>query len=174
VHEGNTARALFYIETMYAEDTGDGWFTPQMRTLYDWSYLDPADQAEYDRTFRVASFQSDRPNPFILDSTLIRRAFFPEIVAAGEPTAAGASLLRVAPTVFSTSALVSFTPAASGLVTVDVFDALGRRVMRLFEGPAFAGTPLSLRIPAAGIAPGVLLVRASMEGGRHVARVVRR
>ena len=47
-HEGNVARAMFYVETCTPTDTGDAWFTPQMRTLYDWHHADPitaADQA---------------------------------------------------------------------------------------------------------------------------------
>ncbi len=174
-HEGNVARALFYVQTMYDEDTGDAWFTPQMRTLYDWSYLDPIDQAEYDRSFRVATFQSNRANPFVLDSTLIRRAFFPEIEVADEPApAAAAPALQATPSIFSEATVIAMTPVRSGRVTVDVFDALGRRVAMLHDGPATAGVPLLLRLEGAGLAPGVLLVRATGDGATRVMRVVHR
>lgn len=175
VHEGNTARALFYVQTMYDEDTGDAWFAPQMRTLYEWSYLDPADQAEYDRTFRVAPFQSNKPNPFVLDSTLIRRAFFPEIIVAGEPGhGAAVAGLRATPTVFSSSATVTFTPSESGVAAVEVVDALGRRIASLYGGPVASGVPLALRLGGADIPRGTFLVRAVVGRSVHVTRVVRR
>jgi hypothetical protein len=173
VHEGNVARALFYVQTMYDEETGDAWFTPQRRTLYDWSYIDPIDQAEYDRTFRIAPFQSNQPNPFILDSTLIRRAFFPEIVVSTEPAADDrSSRLSVWPGVIRDAATVTLVPAVSGRAVVDVLDALGRRVARLYDGPATAGVAVTLRMSADGLAPGVLLVRSSVGGSVRVARAV--
>jgi hypothetical protein len=175
VHEGNVARALFYVQTMYDEETGDAWFTPQRRTLYDWSYLDPIDQAEYDRSFRVAPFQANQPNPFVLDSTLIRRAFFPEIVVAGEPEPRGVRTeITIWPSVILDEATVTFVPATSGRAVVEVLDALGRRVARLYDGPASAGVAVTLRMSADGLAPGVLLVRARVGASVYVARAVLR
>ncbi len=81
-HKGNVARAIFYFYTMYESQADDAFFTAQRDVLYRWHYQDPVDSAEYARTFAIAGFQSNRPNPFVLDSTLIRRAYFPSITTA--------------------------------------------------------------------------------------------
>ena len=44
--KGDVARSMFYFFTMYSEVTEDGFFEPQMETLYDWHQLDPANEAE--------------------------------------------------------------------------------------------------------------------------------
>ena len=43
-----------------------------------WHYEDMVDISEYDRTFVIAQYQDDKPNPFVLDSTLARRIWFNE------------------------------------------------------------------------------------------------
>ena len=77
--KGDVARAMFYFYTMYeyeALGTDRDFFASQMEDLYDFHTIDPADSAEYARTHLIASIQSGKVNPFILDSTLIRRAYF--------------------------------------------------------------------------------------------------
>lgn len=77
--KGDVARAMFYFYTMYEDAalaTDRDFFASQMEDLYDFHYVDPADSAEHARTLLIASIQSGKANPFVLDSTLIRRAFF--------------------------------------------------------------------------------------------------
>jgi len=75
-HKGNAARAVFYFYAMYTSVANDKFFDIQKDVLLDWSYLDPVDQKEYDRTYAIAGYQDDKPNPFVLDSTLARRIWF--------------------------------------------------------------------------------------------------
>ncbi len=49
-----------------------------MDELYVWHYYDIADNNEINRTNAIASYQQSKVNPFVLDSTLIRRAYYPE------------------------------------------------------------------------------------------------
>ena len=89
VHEGNVARAMFYMATVWDDQADQAWFASQQDDLFDWHRADPVDQAEVDRSDRVAQFQRSAsgapvPNPFVVDSTLIRRAYYPEIVVVGE------------------------------------------------------------------------------------------
>lgn len=78
--KGNTARAMYYMLTMYQlPDTTLAWWTGQKNLLYTWHCNDPANAAEIARTRMIALHQSGKANPFILDSTLIRRAFFPGV-----------------------------------------------------------------------------------------------
>ncbi len=82
-HKGNVSRAMFYFYTMYKdqyliEDPGGGFWSGQKDELYAWHYYDIADNKEINRTNDIASYQQNKANPFVLDSTLIRRAYYPE------------------------------------------------------------------------------------------------
>ncbi|HEX8387353.1 MAG TPA: zinc-dependent metalloprotease family protein [Rubricoccaceae bacterium] len=63
--------------------------------------------------------------------------------------------------------------AEAQAVEVAVFDALGRRVAVLHDGPLAAGVPHALRLPADALRTGVYLVRARGAEGTVTQRVVR-
>ncbi len=182
-HKGNVARSLFYVNTMWTAQTSSAFpfDATDQRTLYLWSYADPVNQAEYDRTYRAANFNLSSsnqplPNPFVLDSTLIRRAYFPniQVVPTGTETAPAAptATLAVAPSPFTDAASLLFVPSANARVTVEAYDVMGRRVAQLFDGAATAGTPLPLRLDGTTLAPGVYVVRAVQADGTVVTRSV--
>ncbi len=75
-HKGNAARSVFYFYTMYRDQADSLFFEIQKDVLYDWHRQEPADQAEIDRTWAIAAYQDNKPNPFVLDSSLVRRAYF--------------------------------------------------------------------------------------------------
>ena len=83
------------------------------------------------------------------------------VAAEGAPTSAFA--LAVAPNPSAGAARVAVTAEASGALTVDVLDLLGRRVTTLFEGSAAAGQTVTAT--ASGLAPGVYVVRAQSAAG---------
>lgn len=77
-HKGNVARAIFYFVTMYAEQVAaadPNYFEPMREDLCNWHYADPVDSLEWIRNYLIASYQSDRPNPFILDCSLAGRTY---------------------------------------------------------------------------------------------------
>ncbi|MFK7936440.1 MAG: endonuclease [Saprospiraceae bacterium] len=79
-HKGNVARAMFYFYTMYESEAlaaDANFFESQREILCEWHNLDPVDQAEWERTYRVAESQSNLPNPFILDCSLANRTYCP-------------------------------------------------------------------------------------------------
>lgn len=76
-HEGNAARAVFYHAAVYTT-MPTSFFEAQKDDLLRWTTLDPADQAEYDRSEFIAT-QQGTANPFVRDSTLARRIW-------GDPT----------------------------------------------------------------------------------------
>ena len=92
-HKGNVARAIFYFYTMYREQSDTNFFNAQKETLRQWNLLDAVDQPELDRSQLIATYQSDRENPFVLDTSLVRRAYFSgssgsggdDTTATGEP-----------------------------------------------------------------------------------------
>jgi hypothetical protein len=88
-HKGNVARSYFYFYTIYriqADAADPDFFGDQRVDLCNWHFLDPVDQAEWDRTFKIAAYQSDVPNPFVLDCTLAFRSYCSEFSIACNPT----------------------------------------------------------------------------------------
>ena len=76
--KGNIARAVFYFYTIYQTeaDAADATYFDNMKsTLIQWHYNDPADAEEIARSAAIAGYQGNE-NPFVLDSSLARRAYF--------------------------------------------------------------------------------------------------
>ena len=76
--KGDIARSLFYFYTIYKDVADDIFFNSQKDILYDWHNNDPPNNLEINRTWAIAGYQNNIPNPFILDDSLIFRAYFYE------------------------------------------------------------------------------------------------
>jgi hypothetical protein len=63
---------------MYLEVADDDFFEGQKYILKTWHDQDPSNEDEISRTWQIAEYQENKPNPFILDATLIERAYFYE------------------------------------------------------------------------------------------------
>jgi hypothetical protein len=74
--EGNVARKSFYFAMAYPSRANGSFLQRQKDALRRWNALDPVDAEEQRRNVVIASQQGDELNPFQLDSTLVRRAFF--------------------------------------------------------------------------------------------------
>lgn len=84
-HKGNVARAMFYFYTMYreaADNASTTFFESQRETLCNWHWQDPVDEEEWNRTKKIASYQDDKENPFVLDCSLAARMYCPQIDGA--------------------------------------------------------------------------------------------
>ena len=75
-HKGNASRAMFYFFTMYNNVADQNFWDVQKDILLEWHYYDEVDDSELDRTWAIASYQENQPNPFVLDSSLARRIWF--------------------------------------------------------------------------------------------------
>ncbi|MFT5766078.1 MAG: hypothetical protein ACI8X3_003516, partial [Saprospiraceae bacterium] len=76
--KGDIARAVFYFYATYqsiADGIDPNFFNTQKSVLYQWHKNDPVDDKEGTRNSLIALEQGNL-NPFIVDSTLVRRAFF--------------------------------------------------------------------------------------------------
>ena len=82
--KGDIARTMFYFYTMYSEVADDDFFEGQKEVLKTWHELDSADEEEILRTWQIAFYQQNKPNPFILDETLIERAYFYDGILIGD------------------------------------------------------------------------------------------
>ena len=81
--KGDIARAMFYFVTMYPNRANLQFYNAQAQTLFQWHQDDPADAAEVRRNIIKASYQGNKINPFIVDPTLVDRAYFS---GGGTPT----------------------------------------------------------------------------------------
>ena len=75
-HKGNASRAMFYFFSMYNDVADTNFWNEQRDVLLDWHYYDEVDGWELNRTWAIASYQENQPNPFILDSSLARRIWY--------------------------------------------------------------------------------------------------
>jgi hypothetical protein len=87
--KGDIARTMFYFYTMYSDVADDDFFEGQKEVLKTWHELDSADEEEIIRTWQIADYQEDKPNPFILDETLIERAYFYDGILQGDMNSDG-------------------------------------------------------------------------------------
>ena len=82
--KGDIARTMFYFYTMYSDVADNDFFEGQKEVLQAWHEQDPANADEISRTWQIANYQEDKPNPFILDATLVERAYFYDDVMLGD------------------------------------------------------------------------------------------
>ena len=71
--KGDVARSIFYFYTIYENVANDNFFNTQKDVLYQWHIQDPPTNIEIDRTWAIAAYQNNIPNPFIIDHSLIIR-----------------------------------------------------------------------------------------------------
>lgn len=77
--KGDVARASFYFYTMYKSeaDAADPlFFEIQKDFLRGWNSLDSVSDIEYQRTCAIAEISGNDVNPFVIDPTLVERAYF--------------------------------------------------------------------------------------------------
>ncbi|HAH51089.1 MAG TPA: hypothetical protein DCL80_07425, partial [Balneola sp.] len=82
-HKGNVARAMFYFWAIYQDNSSivndgtdnEAFFNSMKDVLLTWHDADPVDETEVARSVGIENVQGNR-NPFIHDTTLVRRAFF--------------------------------------------------------------------------------------------------
>ncbi len=127
-HKGNAARAIFYFYTMYKAEAlaaDPSFFEEQKETLCDWHLADPADELEIDRTYQIAGYQDDLPNPFVIDETLVFRSYCsPFIVSISPELESVEPSISIFPNPVADLLTVEFSGAHDLLLT----DILGRKL----------------------------------------------
>jgi endonuclease I len=167
-HKGNVARTMFYFWTMYSTNSAMGggnsstnanFFNGMKNVLYKWHREDPVDAKELARTQAIASYQG-KPNPFVLDSTLVRRAYFfvPTSIESPEPIAREFTVSPAYPNPFNPQTSVELTLDRSSAVTAVLVDAMGREVLTVANGSYPQGAH-TLRVNGSGLASGIYFLR---------------
>ena len=150
-HKGNVARTMFYTYAVYG-DVIDGnspnFFEAQRQTLCEWHVQDPADQAEYDRTYLIGTYQEDLPNPFVLDCTLATRMFCqdleiectPPMTSETEEVVAAKTISLSAANPVSEETTLEFSVSEASDVKISVYNLQGKVVTVLKQGLVAAGS----------------------------------
>ncbi len=174
-HKGNVARAIFYFWTVYQQNSdiindgtdNEAFFNSMKDVLLSWHLEDEVDEAEIQRSLNVETVQGNR-NPFIHDTTLVRRAYFgagPVVITSNEEEMFPKefSLEQNYPNPFNPSTNIAFTIARSGLVQVNVYNALGQSVTELANKVFNAGSH-ELRFDATNLPSGLYYYRIQYVG----------
>lgn len=143
VQKGNTARAMYYMLTFWQlGDTNDSWWTGQRDVLYAWHVNDPADAREIARTKKIAAYQQNKVNPYVLDSTLIRRAYFPALGVMDKPPVNiddRNRLYQNNPNPFRDRTVISYSLASPGRARIEIFNLLGQAVRTIDQTVTASG-----------------------------------
>lgn len=138
-HKGNVARAMFYYYTMY-QNEADGmdanYFHQQKNILCQWHLADPVDSLEWIRTSRIATFQDNRVNPFVMDCTLPKRCNYctqtcSPVVSISRQDDFGLSLLDNAPNPVASQTQLRYQLERTQEVTLRVHNHMGQVVKTL-------------------------------------------
>jgi len=82
--KGDIARTVFYFFTIYEDVSDLTFFMSQKDTLYSWHLTDPVSADELERTWDISVYQDNIPNPFIIDESLVYRAYFHQFSSPGD------------------------------------------------------------------------------------------
>ncbi len=149
-HKGNVARAMFYFYTMYkvqADSEDPNFFNTQKDILRKWNMMDPVDEEEIIRTNHIARYQDDKANPFVLDTTLIGRAYFGVTTNLDEQkkySVISYKLNQNYPNPFNPETVISYQLKTKGNVKLIVYDILGREIQILVNSFQRVGTHSTL------------------------------
>lgn len=139
--KGNIARSMFYFYTMYkpqADAEDPAYFNKMKTDLCTWHYQDPVDKVEWERNQKIANYQGGKLNPFVLDCSLVARAYCNNIDQACEaillssaeiPSEMLASDFRIYPNPGNSMVYIQLNTESRGLFTIRVKDLLGREVL---------------------------------------------
>jgi len=167
-HKGNVARAMFYFYTMYEQEanSADPTFYPvQKDVLYDWHHSDPVDSLESARTGLIAAYQEGIENPFITDSSLVRRAYFYE--PTGFRTLKDVAprnfvLFQNYPNPFNPTTVINWQLTVGGLVNLSVYNIAGKRISILVDEKRPSGTYQNI-FDTSGLGSGVYFYRLEVN-----------
>ena len=174
---GDAARALFYAWTVYGPHGGpldEGrldtpFWKAQLAHLLDWHGQDPPDSDERRRSQAIAAWQGTA-NPFVLDSSLARRAFAQAPTTTETSPATPPTLSRPRPNPAARQATVTLHLPRPAWVRVRVLDVLGREITTVHDGPAHGETPLT--VPTDRLAPGVYTLVVTLPSAAPLSRTL--
>lgn len=176
--KGNVARAVFYFYTMYkteADLADPNFFIQQRDTLCTWHMIDPVDSAEWHRTWQIAQYQTGKPNPFVLDCSLVKRMYCNTIIT--NPCMATSTdrlwqstveMVQAYPNPVAHQANIFVQLLQPAQVRVSILDLLGREIAVVADEYREAGEQLWQWQPSPELGDGVYFYRVQINGQQQV------
>ena len=182
-HKGNVARSMMYFYTMYKDvaDAADpNYFETQRETFCAWHFLDPVDQPEWNRTWKIAEYQEGKPNPFVLDCTLPERTYCQDfgmqcVTAVSEndhPVIF--SFDKIIPNPIFEGASFCFNTKIAGDVLLEISDLNGNKLERLNFKNATVGENIIHWENKNNIPTGMVICQLSLINKKGVKRVAKK
>jgi hypothetical protein len=142
--KGDVARAIFYFYTMYRQEANNSdpqFFDLQKDDLYLWHKNDAATSIESDGNEKIAFYQEGKRNPFILDSSLVRRAYFSVTFIENKKSGQLSSfhLFQNYPNPFNPVTTIKYILKSDSEVKLTVYDLLGKEIKLLINERRPAG-----------------------------------
>ena len=176
-HKGNVARAMFYFYTMYEQEANSAdpnFFPIQKDILYDWHRYDPVDALEFNRTALIAGYQDGYENPFILDSSLVRRAYFFEPVTIKSDNNQSPDQFYLSqnyPNPFNPTTVISWQLAVGSPVLLTVYNLTGQTVKILVDEKRPAGYH-TIKFDGSGLASGVYFYQLRVDNYVEIRKMI--
>lgn len=169
--KGDIARAMFYFYTIYkdeADNNDPNYFYSMDEALLTWHDMDEVDDYEVWRTETISGWQGN-VNPFVMDTTLVRRAYFPDDPATSNERNTGlpkaVTLGQNYPNPFNPATSISYNLPENQNVKIAIYDMLGREVTVLVNGTRAAG-PHEVHWDASNFSSGIYLYSLETESVR--------
>ena len=176
-HKGNVARAMFYFYTMYrteADAVDASFFNQQKAVLCQWHLDDPVDSLEWVRTSRIAIFQQNKVNPFVMDCTLPQRCGYcanvctPPSINVRSVEAFGATFEDPMPQPLTTQTTLRYSLERAQEVTLTVYNPLGQPVRTLVQAEQQPGEH-AVVFEAGDLPAGLYVYTLQLREGPHTA-----
>jgi hypothetical protein len=170
-HKGNVARAMFYFYTMYEQEANaadPNFFQIQKDVLLEWHRYDPADSLEIVRTGLIAGYQDGCANPYVLDSSLVYRAYFAGSTGISEddsPVIKQVILHQNYPNPFNPKTVISWQLAVDSRIHLSIYDLTGNKLFTLLDKYYAAGLH-RIEFDASNLSSGVYFYR--LDAGEEV------
>ncbi len=173
VSKGNVARAVFYFYTMYkaeADFADANFFANQRDTLCTWHMQDPVDSAEWHRTWQIARYQVNRPNPFVIDCSLVKRMYCNTIItdpclalSVDRAWQAQVGALLAYPNPATHQLNIELHLLKSAKVRIDIIDLTGRSLYTICDEERGEGEQIWQWTIPADLHNGLYFYRATLD-----------
>ncbi|NBB89142.1 MAG: T9SS type A sorting domain-containing protein [Bacteroidetes bacterium] len=134
--KGDIARGMMYFYTVYrpeAVGADPAFFDLQRTDLCEWHLADPVDEAEWNRTYKVAQYQEDKPNPFVMDCTLAHRLYCSEFEECDPVSSSADAVVSLNYSVFPSPAkeqiIIELVKHQERPLPFAIFSSQGRQMM---------------------------------------------
>jgi hypothetical protein len=142
----------------------------QREDLKQWHRSDSPDADEITRTWAIAGYQDNCPNPFVIDTSLVTRAYFPEEWGIKEysKTYNKFRLNKISPNPFNKNISIGFEISDEINVEICIYSITGRHIKTLVKESLKRGTYLinwdGRDINGERMKRGIYLYSASING----------